>query len=671
MANFQSKSKFQIQISPKVKIPRIANPTTRFFYLQQMKTRSPFFLLCLLAFQFVHAQVDKSKIDKKAIEAYTKGLNKIDEDKYKDAIESFQEAVKRDPKYIDAYLSLAGVYGQLKDHQNCILNYEKAFALDSNYASDFRLPYAINLAGAGEFQKALTTINNLLTNPSTSAPTRKAAEYRKKTFQFAVDFDALHPQRYEFKPKNLGEGVNTEDPEYFPSMPIEGKDLIFTRNLKRRNEDFFLSHNSGEKWENAFRLNGSINTPDNEGAQTISQDGSWLIFTGCNRGDGAGSCDLYISYRTKEGWSEAINLGGVINTDQWESQPTLSPDKRDLYFASRRFGGYGGSDIYVSHLLANGRWSQPENLGPDVNTSADETEPFIHADNQTLYFGSNGLPGYGGEDLFMVRKKADGKWGRPENLGYPINTINNDGSLFIASDGYSTYFASDRSDSRGSLDIYSFDMRPDMRPAKTLWVKGKVFDIKTSAGLPSSVELIDLDSKQTVSKLQTDENGNYLVTLPVGKDYAFNVNRKGYLFYSDNFFLKEKAPDSTYHKDIPLQPIEVNASVVLKNIFFDFSKYELKKESEAELDKVVQFLQDNPSVHVVIEGHTDNVGKPADNQKLSQQRAIGVVNYLVLHGVSSKRLTGVGFGATKPLASNSTEEGRAQNRRTELKITVK
>jgi outer membrane protein OmpA-like peptidoglycan-associated protein/tetratricopeptide (TPR) repeat protein len=655
-----------------VKIPWIANPEACFFYLQEMKSRSPLFLLfALLAFQIAQAQVDKSKIDKKAIEAYTKGLNKLDEDKYKDAIESFQEAIRRDGKYIDAYLSLAGVYGQLKDHQNCIANYEKAFALDSNYASDFRLPYAINLAGAGEFQKALTTINNLLTNPNTSAPTRKASEYRKKTFQFAVDFDATHPQRFEFKPKNLGEGVNTEDPEYFPSMPIEGKDLIFTRNIKRRNEDFFLSHNSGEKWENAFRLNGSINTPDNEGAQTISQDGSWLIFTGCNRGDGAGSCDLYISYRTKEGWSEAINLGGVINTDQWESQPTLSPDKRDLYFASRRFGGYGGSDIYVSHLLSNGRWSQPENLGPDVNTAGDETEPFIHADNQTLYFGSNGLAGYGGEDLFMIRKNSDGKWSRPENLGYPINTINNDGSLFIASDGYSTYFASDRSDSRGSLDIYSFDMRPEMRPAKTLWVKGKVYDIKTSAGLPSTVELIDLASKQTMSRLQTDENGNYLVTLPIGKDYAFNVNRKGYLFYSDNFFLKEKSPDSTYNKDIPLKPIEVNAAVVLKNIFFDFSKYELKTESEAELDKVVQFLQDNPSVHVVIEGHTDNVGKAADNQKLSHQRAIAVVNYLVIHGISSKRLTAVGLGTTKPVAPNNTEEGRAQNRRTELKVTVK
>jgi outer membrane protein OmpA-like peptidoglycan-associated protein/tetratricopeptide (TPR) repeat protein len=636
-----------------------------------MKSRTTFtVLIFLFSFHCVHAQIDQSKINKKAIEAYTKGMNKLDEDKYKDAIESFQEAISRDPKYIDAYLSLAGVYGQLKDHRKCMETYEKAFSIDSNYASDFRLPYAINVAGTGDFQKALNTLNILLEKPNTSAATRKAAEYRKKTFQFAVDFAAKHPA-FEFNPKNLGDGVNTEDPEYFPSMPIEGNDLIFTRNLKKRNEDFFISHKDGGKWQQAYRLNGSINTPDNEGAQTISQDGSWLIFTGCNRARGFGSCDLYISYRTKDGWSEAINLGDPINTDQWESQPSLSPDKHDLYFASRRLGGYGGSDLYVSHYLSGGRWSEPENLGPDVNTPGDETEPFMHADNQTIYFGSNGLPGYGGEDLFMIRKQADGKWSKPENLGYPINTINNDGSLFIAADGYTTYFASDRTDSKGATDIYTFDMRPDMRPAKTLWVKGKVFDKNTLAGLPSAVELFDLATKQQVSKLQTDESGNYLLTLPVGKDYAFNVNRKGYLFYSDNFLLKDKIPDSTYNKDIPLQPIEVNASVVLKNIFFDFNKYDIKPESQAELDKVVQFMRDNPTVNVVIEGHTDNIGKPADNLKLSGQRAWTVVNYLVLHGVKSKRLAGVGFGESKPVAGNDTEKGRAQNRRTELKITAK
>jgi outer membrane protein OmpA-like peptidoglycan-associated protein len=322
----------------------------------------------------------------------------------------------------------------------------------------------------------------------------------------------------------------------------------------------------------------------------------------------------------------------------------------------------------VSYLQSNGRWSEAENLGAAINTPGDEQSPFIHADNETLYFTSNGLPGYGDEDLFVVRKKAEGKWSPPTNLGFPINTIHREGTLFIAADAKTAYYASDRSDSKGGLDIYSFELREDIRPSKTLWVKGKVFDQKTSVGLPSAVELIDLNTKQTVSKVQTDEKGNYLITLPVGKDYAFNVNRKGYLFYSDNFLLSGKAPDATYEKDIPLQPLEVNASVVLKNIFFDFNKFDLKPASEVELDKLVQLLTENPAVRILISGHTDNVGNTADNLKLSTNRAKAVMNFLVQKGIDAKRLSFKGQGATQPIAENTTEEGRATNRRTEVKI---
>ena len=530
----------------------------------------------LLTSNFLFGQYDVSKINKKAIEAYNKGLEKAQDGKYKEAIESLTEAINRDPKYIDAYLSLAGVYGQTKDHKQSAATYEKAFALDSNYTSDYRLPYSINLAGLGQFDKSLTTINALLSRTNISPNTRKAATYRQKTYQFAVDYTKNEAiKNYLFQPQNLGDGINTSESEYFPSLPIDGRELIFTRRLNNHNEDFFLSESNTAGWEKARRLNGSINTDANEGAQMISQDGQWLVFTGCNRPNGAGSCDIYISYFTPQGWSEAINMGNKINTEEWESQPCLSPDKRDIYFASRRPGGLGGADIYVSHLQPNGRWSDAENLGPSINTTGDEQCPFIHADNQTLYFTSNVLPGYGDEDLFVVRKSNSGSWEIPKNLGYPINTIDREGTLFIAADGKTAYYASDRAAGKGGLDIYSFDLREDVRPSKTLWVKGKVFDKKTSAGLPSAVELIDLNSKQLISKVQTDEKGNYLITLPVGKDYAFNVNRKGYLFFSDNFSLATTSPDST-EKNIPLQPIEVNASVVLKNIFFDINKYEIK-----------------------------------------------------------------------------------------------
>jgi outer membrane protein OmpA-like peptidoglycan-associated protein/tetratricopeptide (TPR) repeat protein len=628
-----------------------------------------FFFLFILS---ASAQTDITKVDKKAVALYEKAMELAELNRHKEAIAVLQQAINRDDRYVDAYLSLAGVYGQLKDYTQSVATYEKAMSIDADYTASYALPYAINLAGKGDFEKALQAVNALLAKPNLHPTTKKAAEYRQKTFQFATEYSKAHPgKNYVFAPQNLGDAVNSQELEYFPSMPIDGKLLVFTRRLNGINEDFFAAEKGGNGWEKAVRLPGQINTPQNEGAQNISQDGDWLVFTGCNRPDGQGSCDIYISYKTPEGWSPAFNLGNKLNTDQWESQPCLSPDKRDLYFTSRRQDGLGGSDIYVAHLLPSGRWSEPENLGAGINTSGDESTPFIHADNQTLFFASNGLPGYGGDDIFVVRKGLDGKWGKPENLGYPINTIDHEGSLFIGADGKTAYYASDRGDSKGGLDLYSFELREDVRPARTLWVKGKVYDNKTKSGLPSAVELIDLGTKRTISRVQTDETGNYLITLPVGKDYAFNVGRKGYLFYSDNYSLKARTADSTYQKDIPLQPIEAQAAIVLRNLFFETAKYNIRPESEVELDRVVQFLQDNPTVKIQLEGHTDNVGSAADNQKLSEARAWATVNYLVEKGIKGNRLMAKGFGATRPVADNKTEEGRAQNRRTELRVLEK
>lgn len=624
--------------------------------------------MMLLSLLHTHAQTDQSHINKQALALYKSAMQKAEGDAYTEAAADLEQAIQKDPKYIDAYLSLGGVYGELKKFDLSTATYEKAFALDSNYTSELRLPYAINLAGAGRFQKALNTIDALLSRPNMNPNTRKAAEFRRKAFQFAVDYAKTHDTAYAFHPQNLGDGINTSESEYFPSLPIEGTQLVFTRRLNNYNEDFFISDKTDTAWSAARHLAGSINTSQNEGAQVISQDGAWLVFTGCNRPGGYGSCDLYISYKTNEGWSEAINLGSNINSEDWESQPCLSPDKRDLYFTSRRPGGFGGSDLYVAHLGANGKWSAPENMGLGINTTGDEACPFIHADNQTLYFTSNGWQGYGNDDLLLVRKQVDGTWSKPENLGYPINTINREGTLFIAADGKTAYYASDRSDSKGGLDIYTFEMRSDIRPVKTLWVKGTVFDKKTKAGLPSTIELIDVNTRQLLSKVQTDEKGNYLVTLPVGRDYVFNVARRGYLFYSDAFSLQQKALDSTYEKQIPLQPIEANAAVVLKNIFFDVAKFELQPASVIELDKVVQLLQENPTVKIQIGGHTDNVGSAADNLKLSGNRARSVVNYLIGKGIAATRLSYKGFGATQPVADNNSESGRAQNRRTELKV---
>ena len=293
----------------------------------------------------------------------------------------------------------------------------------------------------------------------------------------------------------------------------------------------------------------------------------------------------------------------------------------------------------------------------------------MYSDNQTLFFNSNGHPGYGENDLYYTKKQADGSWSVPVNLGYPINTIDDEGSLIVAADGKTAYYASERSDSRGALDLYSFQLREDIRPPKTLWVKGKVFDARTKLGLPCSVELTDINTRQLLSKVQTDEDGNYLTTLPVGKDYAFNVNRKGYLFYSENYNLNDKQSDSVFIANIPLQPIEPGALVVLKNIFFDTKKSELKPASKVELDKLIQLMNDNPRLKILISGHTDNSGKPQDNLLLSNDRAMAVVKYLLASGqIAKERLQYKGLGQTKPIADNNTEEGKAKNRRTEMSV---
>lgn len=630
-------------------------------------------ILVILSASFLQSRsqwYDPDKVNHKANTIYNLAINKAQNGDYPTALNMISESLKIDPKFVDAYLSMAGIFAEMKDYTASVTNFEKAFSLDSVYSTDFYLPYSISLAGCGRFTDALNAVNKFLSNKNLNERSIKAGEFRKKTYQFAIDYAQNHPDKnYVFAPENMGDSINTVNLEYFPSLTIDGKKLIFTKRIANK-ESFFESDKLNGVWRKAFPLVGKINSPDfNVGAQNISQDGEWLVFTGCDFPEGFGSCDLYISYLTKNGWSEPQNLGRNVNSEFWESTPSLSPDKRDLYFSSNRPGGYGGKDIWVCHRTENGNWSEPENLGPEINTAGDESTPFIHADNQTLYFNSNGLPGYSEKpDLFVTRKQADGKWSGPENLGYPINTIDDEGSMIVDADGKTAYYSSDKIGTKGGLDIYTFELRKDLRPLKTLWAKGKVYDKKTKSGLPSTLVLTDINTQQTISKLQTDEDGNYLVTLPVGKDYAFNVHRKGYLFYSQNYNMKNISSDSVFNVDIPLEPIEVNATVILKNVFFDTKSSVLKPGSISELDNVVRLMNENPNMKIMISGFTDNVGKPEDNLKLSIGRAVAVVNYLLGKGVNNNRLSFKGFGETKPIASNDTEEGKALNRRTELTV---
>lgn len=631
------------------------------------------FIFFVASYITAHAQwYDPDKVNKKAGVIYGQAYEAAQESDYPKAIQLLNQALGLDPKFVDVYLSRAGIYANMKNYKASVADFEKAMQMDAVYSNTYLLPYSISLAGTGNFEKALTTVNNFLQTPKLNEQSIKAGNYRKRSFEFAVEYQKKLNQKgivnYVYAPKNMGENINSTALEYFPSLTIDGSKFIFTRRVNN-DEDFYESTLQNGAWTKSVPVPGKINTNFNEGAQNISQDADWFIFTGCNYPEGIGSCDLYIAYKTKSGgWTEPENMGPVINTDFWESSPSLSPDKRNLYFASNRPGGFGGKDIWVTTKMSNGKWSEPKNLGPTINTAGDEGCPFIHADNQTLYFNSNGHPGYGLTDLYLSKQTADNKWDSAVNLGYPINTIDDEGSLIVSADGHTAYFASDGLDTKGGLDLYQFDLREDIRAAKTLWVKGKVYDKKTNAGLPSSVELTDIRTRKLISKLQTDEEGNYLVTLPEGNDYAFNVNRKGYLFYSDNFSMTAPASDSALTVNIPLQPIEAGASIVLKNIFFDSKQWSLKEESKTELDKLIQLMNENAQVKILISGHTDNIGKPADNLILSNNRAKAVITYLQQNGIAVSRLSSKGFGETKPIAGNETETGRAQNRRTELSI---
>jgi outer membrane protein OmpA-like peptidoglycan-associated protein len=612
------------------------------------------------------------KVEKKLGYKYGIALNEAKARNYDEALRLLDGCIADDNRFVDAWLSKAGILSERRKYKPSIENYKQAFQLDSVYSSNYLLSYSIALAGNGQFTEAHAAVTKFLTKTNLNERVVKAAQYRLNSYTFALDYQKQYNTgNYVFAPQNLGDSINTKFLEYLPSVTVDGNTLLFTRRVNNSNEDFFISTKKQNSWSKAVALPGELNTSVNEGAPSISQDGKQIVFAANYGNEGEGNFDIYTSFLNKTGWGPKLNAGRNINTEYWETQPCLSPDKKTLYFVASDPSGFGGSDIYVSTLQTNGRWSEARNMGAGINTAADEGSPFIHADNQTLYFTSRGHQGYGANDVFVVRKQKDGSWSKPLNLGYPVNTIDEEGGLIIASDAKTVFFSSDGWDSRGGLDIFTFELPVHVRPFKTLWVKGNVFDKKTKLGLPSSVELIDLATAQTISNVQTDEEGNYLITLPVGKNYAFNVNRKGYLFYSENFMLLQKENDSAYNINIALIPIEVNASIVLKNIFFDTKKAELKSESIAELDKLVQLLKENPTLKIEIDGHTDNVGRPADNLLLSNNRAKSVINYLLSKGIAVSRLAFKGFGATKPVADNTSEKGRAQNRRTELKVLSK
>ncbi len=623
---------------------------------------------CTTSFAQKHTNLNH----KKAQKAYDKASEFISSKLYDKAIEQLEQAVNLDTQYIAAYQQLGDLYRKFSNDSAAKINYQKVINLNPEFLPLTYFGIARSELNTGDYTNALHHFKKYQSYNTLSEVSKKTVLKYIEDCEFSLE---AIKNPVEFKPVNLGEGINTKEQEYLPAITADEETIIFTRKANNA-EDFYTSKKEDSKWATATYLSKNINTEMyNEGSQCISQDGMYLFFTGCNRPDGLGKCDIYVSKREGKDWSKPFNIGAPINTMGWESQPSLSADGRTLYFVSTRPGGFGGYDIWKSELIKEGSWTVPENMGPTINTPYDEQSPFIHPDNQTLYFSSNGWPGLGNKDLFMSRREIPknssdkAEWQKPVNLGYPINTYGEESSLTISSDGQHGFFASNQKGGFGGLDIYSFELPEKIRPNLVTYVKGLVIDKSTKDTLDAKIQMTNLATGEVIfDEVTDDETGEFLTTMAIGKSFGLNVSKPGYMFYSQNFTL-DTIVNKPFHILVPLQKIEVDSMVVLNNIFFETNKYDLLPESEVELKQLIRFLTENPRVTIEISGYTDNVGNDKSNQLLSENRARTVYNNLILNKISPSRLSYQGYGKNKPLTENATEEGRKNNRRTEFKIT--
>ena len=622
------------------------------------------FFLFIFSFQAIAQETTKSR---RAAKAYREAKSYLAVQDYNNAKTSLDEALLLDDRFVEAWILLGDVNIGLGDKKNGIEAYRNSIPLAPRFSFPMYYRLAITEHSLGDYSEALQHIRKYLSSKKISEKHRKKANALKKSCEFSI---SAKRSPVTFNPANLGANINTDADEYLPALSADGSTLIFTRSKKIngfRNEDFYLSYNNTDDWLLAKNLGEPINTPQNEGAQCITADGLTLYFTACSRNDSYGRCDIYESNFVKDKWTEPVNLGENINTENWESQPAISADGRQLFFVSNRSGGRGGKDIWVSYKKAKGTWTKAKNLGKDINTSKDDISPFLHWDNQTLYYSSKGFVGMGGFDIFLSRLDESGDWGVVQNIGYPINSPSDENSLIVAKDGRTAYFASAYfNQGRSDLDLYTFDLPQESRAREVAYVQGVITDAKTRKPIKAEIELVDLQSGRSYKSSHSDTDGNYMLCLPTDAEYALTVSKKNYLFYSENIQLKQEG--SILLKNFKLEALEVGEQVRLDNIFFELEAYILKDASAIELNKIIQFMESNPFLVVEIGGHTDNSGSKNYNLDLSEQRAASVKNALVQRGLNSERIQIKGYGMSEPLNTNSSEEERAINRRTELKI---
>jgi outer membrane protein OmpA-like peptidoglycan-associated protein/tetratricopeptide (TPR) repeat protein len=660
----------------------------------------------LFSVQAVFAQFPYSSSSKKAIKLFEAGQKAPTQNRnpqtgapnYHDGVRLLDEAISKDPNFWEAYLLKAEFLEYQRKYAEAINCYQKALQINPTHSISGSTHFflAVCQLTIGNYKDALQTIDIFLRNPHANEKFQVQAYQIKANAEFSI---AAMNSPKPFEPKNVGDGINTPFSEYYPTLTVDGQQLLFTRRLptvldgfENEQEDFYVSSYDVKtgKWLESSPMPFPINTNWNEGAPTISGDGKTIIFVACtdqsgvnygaNR-TGKGSCDLFITKKINGRWTSPVNLPGSVNTANWETQPSLSADGQTLYFirAVRSREGRANSDIYVSYLETDGNWSEGQRLPNVINTNANEESVQIHPDGNTLYFASRGHIGLGGSDLFVSRKDVKGNWSRPVNLGYPINTRFDENSLLVSAQGDIAYFASDRKGGYGGLDIYMFELPNELQATQTYYFEGTVFDANTHQKLAAHIELTDLSTGiQVFNGFADNYDGKITLPLPINHSYAVLVNHSGYLPFSLNFDFTNLANAQSYLLDMPLNPENSVAENILNNVFFDLGKATLRPESKVELQHLFNYLQKNQQLKIEIQGHTDSRGDAAKNLLLSEARARAVYDFLIQEGISANRLSFKGYGATQPIVSDEAimllsqekeiEVAHQKNRRTCYKI---
>ena len=599
----------------------------------------------------------------KAIKHYEKATQYFDQRVNAEAENEAREALKADSNFVEVYMLLGDIAVDTRKLEAAIAAYSHALRINPDFFPNTFFTLGKLEMKAAKFADALAHFEKYLSYPRINPDNRKATQVFIERCRFAKH---AMENPVPFKPVNLGDSVNTKDAEYSPAISADDQTLYFTKQINRQ-EDIYFSEKKDGKWSMAKAVGPGINTEEQEGALCISADGQNMFFVGIHSFERP---DIYMVKKIGSRWTKPVKMDAPVNTAAGESQPSISSDGKILYFCSNRAGGYGKIDIWKSYRNNDGSWSQPINLGPEINTAENDQSPFIHPDNHTFYFTSEGHTGMGGYDYFMSKLDDAGKPGKAVNLGYPVNSTLDERGLVVNASGTTAYYASETAGGKGKMDLYSFELYPEARPTAVSYMKGKVFDKSSKNPLDARFELIDLETNKTVTESFSDaENGEFLVCVAAGKNYALNVSRKGYLFYSENFALKDvKTAMDPLIMDVPLQAVKTGEHVILKNIFFETNSYELKNESHTELDKLSEFLTKNSLIKIEISGHTDNTGEKTHNLELSTNRAKSVYDYLILAGISAARLSYKGYGDTVPVYPNDSDIHKAANRRTEFSI---